>query len=93
MLPTALTNLYNTKHVFEVRSHTYYNCGDFESFTCTGVFPINDSTISDNDDTPEGSSSDLKPGLKRLVRGPKLTTPSKPYDGEKQEKVRCQFIV
>ena len=80
-----MTNLFNTKHVFEIRSHTYYNYGDFESFTCTGVFPINDSTLSENDDAPEDSSSNNKPGLKRLVRAPQLTTPCKPNDGKKRK--------
>ncbi|PWA34863.1 nucleic acid-binding, OB-fold protein [Artemisia annua] len=45
-LPNALTNLYNTKHVFEVKSYAYYNFGDFESFTCTSVSPSNGPTVS-----------------------------------------------
>ncbi|PWA66247.1 nucleic acid-binding, OB-fold protein [Artemisia annua] len=80
LLPNALTNLYNTKHVFEVKSHTYYNYEDFGSFTCTSVSPSNAPTVSELhdvtkvsvDDTPASSSSTLKSPMKRLVRGPEV---------------------
>ncbi|KAL6576662.1 hypothetical protein OROMI_010938 [Orobanche minor] len=48
VLPHALMNLYNTKHVFEIKSHTYYNYGEFESFICTKVFASNNSTVSES---------------------------------------------
>lgn len=88
-LPSVLTNQCNTKHVFEIKSHTYYNYGDFESFTCTGVFPTDEYAVSDVADAPDdsgdvppvASSTALKPELKRLVRSPQLTTPCKPDDG------------
>ncbi|KAL6547461.1 hypothetical protein OROMI_023182 [Orobanche minor] len=77
MLPHALMNLYNTKHLFEIKSHTYYNYGEFESFTCTKVFAYNNSTVSElpdmtevsDDDALDSSSNTHKSPLKRLVRG------------------------
>lgn len=72
--------------MFEIRSHTYYNYGDFESFTCTSVFPINNSTLSDNDDATEDSICNTEPGLKLLVKGPQLTTPCKPTEGKETKR-------
>ncbi|KAL6529080.1 hypothetical protein OROHE_014824 [Orobanche hederae] len=33
-LPQALTNIIGTSHTLELKSHTYYENGDYESFTC-----------------------------------------------------------
>ncbi|GJZ07317.1 hypothetical protein Tco_0541110 [Tanacetum coccineum] len=33
-LPPAILNLIGTTHVMEIKSHTYYEYGTFESFTC-----------------------------------------------------------
>ncbi|KAL6547418.1 hypothetical protein OROMI_023139 [Orobanche minor] len=93
MLPHALMNLYNTKHVFEIKSHTYYNYGEFESFTCTKVFASNNSTVSElpdmtevsDDDAPDSSSNTHKSLLKRLVRAPQVCTPSKASEQIKKE--------
>nr|GFC11294.1 hypothetical protein [Tanacetum cinerariifolium] len=38
-LPPALSNLIGTAHVMEIKSHTYYEYGTFESFTCWQILP------------------------------------------------------
>ncbi|GJS13239.1 replication protein A 70 kDa DNA-binding subunit C-like protein [Tanacetum coccineum] len=38
-LPTAIRNLIGTSHVLEIKSHTYYEYGTFESFTLWKVNP------------------------------------------------------
>ncbi|GKA85114.1 DNA helicase PIF1, ATP-dependent [Tanacetum coccineum] len=38
-LPTAIRNLVGTTHVLEIKSHTYYEYGSFESFTCWKINP------------------------------------------------------
>ncbi|KAL6529085.1 hypothetical protein OROHE_014829 [Orobanche hederae] len=36
-LPQALTNIIGTSHTLELKSHTYYEHGDYESFTCANI--------------------------------------------------------
>ncbi|KAL6507132.1 hypothetical protein OROHE_022031 [Orobanche hederae] len=94
VLPHALTNLFNTKHMFEVKSHTYYNYGEFESFTCSTISPTPTSAISDlheigkaSDECALDDNDNIhKSPMKRLVRGPKLCTPSKEAEPKKKEK-------
>ena len=38
-LPPQLTNLIGTTHVFEIKTHTYYNYGIFKSFICCAIDP------------------------------------------------------
>nr|GEU39852.1 ATP-dependent DNA helicase PIF1-like [Tanacetum cinerariifolium] len=38
-LPTTIRNLIGTTHVLEIKSHTYYEYGTFESFTCWKINP------------------------------------------------------
>ena len=92
VLPHTLMNLYNTKHMFEINSHAYYNYGEFESFTCTNIFPSNAFAVSElldvtevsEDDAPESSSSTHKSPQKRLVRGPQVSTQSKAAEPKKR---------
>lgn len=37
VLPPVLRELIGTKHVFEIKGHTYYQFGDYESFNCSQV--------------------------------------------------------
>ncbi|GKB65975.1 nucleic acid-binding, OB-fold protein [Tanacetum coccineum] len=77
ILPPALSNIIGTDHVMEIKSHTYYEYGTFESFTCWQIHPS--KGIKDN----VGSSSldavtDNQPHkLKSLTRNPSIATPSK----------------
>ncbi|GKE13440.1 hypothetical protein Tco_1416991 [Tanacetum coccineum] len=56
-LPPALSNLIGTAHVMEIKSHTYYEYGTFESFTCWQILPseeLEDIVGSSNlDDYPD----------------------------------------
>ncbi|GJV34719.1 retrovirus-related pol polyprotein from transposon TNT 1-94 [Tanacetum coccineum] len=51
--PTAIRNLIGTTHVLEIKSHTYYKYGTFESFTC---WKFNPSEMVD-----DGASSSTQP--------------------------------
>ncbi|KAJ0548059.1 putative nucleic acid-binding, replication factor A [Helianthus annuus] len=37
ILPSALEALIGTKHTFEIKSHTYYRYGEYESFNCVKI--------------------------------------------------------
>ena len=99
-LPAALTNTYGSVHVFEIKSHTYYNHAEYESFTCTGVFPVERPADSDvqqvsvvsDDLAPESSNSQPKASLKRLKKGPRLNTPTKYVECKKNNMYSFRFI-
>nr|GEW31126.1 54S ribosomal protein L19, mitochondrial [Tanacetum cinerariifolium] len=83
--PTAIRNLIGTTHVMELKSHTYYEYGSYESFTC---WKINSADLV----ADEASSSnqlitidDSEPSFKSLARQPSVCTPSKP-NKEKRKK-------
>nr|GEX98493.1 hypothetical protein [Tanacetum cinerariifolium] len=84
-LPTTIRNLIGTTHVLEIKSHTYYEYGTFESFTC---WKINPSEMVD-----DGASFSSQPlsadnpnlTMKRLSRHPSVYTPSK-HTKEKKKK-------
>lgn len=40
ILPPPLANLIGTTHVFEIKGHTYYDHGLFESFICSAIHPL-----------------------------------------------------
>ncbi|GJV08197.1 reverse transcriptase domain-containing protein [Tanacetum coccineum] len=86
-LPPALSNLIGTAHVMEIKSHTYYEYGTFESFTCWQILPsegIEDSVGSSNlDDYPDNQPQKLK----RIVRDPSIVTPSKPVEERKNPRM------
>ncbi|GKB44479.1 DNA helicase PIF1, ATP-dependent [Tanacetum coccineum] len=85
-LPTAIRNLIGTTHVMELKSHTYYEYGSYESFTC---WKINLADLVD-----DGASSsnqliivdDSEPSFKRLSRQPSMCTPSKPNEEKRKER-------
>ncbi|GJR53317.1 DNA helicase PIF1, ATP-dependent [Tanacetum coccineum] len=85
-LPTAITNLVGTTHVLELKSHTYYEYGTFESFTYWKVNPTpmvdegtSSSTVDENADTPS-------PTFKRLSWTPSVCTPSKGLEEKKKKR-------
>ncbi|KAJ0635989.1 hypothetical protein HanOQP8_Chr17g0656871 [Helianthus annuus] len=81
-LPSALDALIGTKHTFEIKSHTYYRYGEYESFNCSKIVgPAMDETdgsvnvvTSDLDGRPSASlkrDSNLPPptpGTRRKLR-------------------------
>ena len=88
-LPAALTNTYGSVHVFEIKSHTYYNHNEYESFTCTGVFPVDRTANSDL--APESSNSNPKATRKLHIKGPQLNTPSKPVESKNKNRYSFNF--
>ncbi|KAL6586368.1 hypothetical protein OROMI_001356 [Orobanche minor] len=89
-LPPAIANLIGTTHVFELKSHTYYEYGSFESFTCWKVDPLAatvESACSINapaETAPQGTS------FKRLVRQPSVPTPSKRMEVRKTKRAELE---
>ncbi|GJS23495.1 DNA helicase PIF1, ATP-dependent [Tanacetum coccineum] len=89
-LPAAIRNLIGTHHVLEIKSHTYYEYGTFESFTC---WKINLSEMVD-----DGASSSSQPlsadnltlAMKRLSRHPSVCTPSKPIEEQKKRRAELE---
>ncbi|GJW53524.1 hypothetical protein Tco_0097609 [Tanacetum coccineum] len=84
-LPTAIRNLIGTTHVMELKSHTYYEYGSYESFTCWKINPadlVDDGASSSNQLI---TVDDSEPSFKRLTRQPSVCTPSKPNE-EKSKK-------
>ncbi|GJW78265.1 DNA helicase PIF1, ATP-dependent [Tanacetum coccineum] len=79
-LPTAIRNLIGTTHVMELKSHTYYEYGSYESFTCWKINPadlVDDGASSSNQLI---TVNDSVPLLKKLTREPSMYTPSKPNE-------------
>nr|GEV09020.1 hypothetical protein [Tanacetum cinerariifolium] len=61
-LPTTIRNLVGMTHVLEIKSHTYYEYGSFESFTCWKINPSDPVDDDASSSTPtltadEASSS------------------------------------
>nr|GFC52724.1 hypothetical protein [Tanacetum cinerariifolium] len=79
-LPLALANIIGTTHTREMKSHTYYEHGTFESFTCWRIAPEEvvdvDSESSNMNTSPEVNITKVK----RLATKPFFTTPSQPIE-------------
>ncbi|GJY98273.1 replication protein A 70 kDa DNA-binding subunit C-like protein [Tanacetum coccineum] len=84
-LPTAIRNLIGTTHVLEIKSHTYYKYGTFESFTCWKINPSEMVDDGASSSTQPLSADNLIPSMKRLSRHPSVSTPSKPTKERKRE--------
>ncbi|GKE23435.1 nucleic acid-binding, OB-fold protein, partial [Tanacetum coccineum] len=79
-LPAALENIIGTTHTLELKSHTYYEHGTFESFTCWNLIPpetvVESAGSSTIDIVPDTSWSSGK----GLCKQPSVTTPLKPCE-------------
>ncbi|GKC48197.1 hypothetical protein Tco_1065919 [Tanacetum coccineum] len=86
-LPRALANIIGTMDTLELKSHTYYEHGTFESFTywkLTTAEEVEESAGSSNVD----AHVDVKiKKLKRLATHPSVATPSKPIEDRKKKRV------
>nr|GEW88215.1 hypothetical protein [Tanacetum cinerariifolium] len=79
-LPIAISNIIGTFHVLEIKSHTYYEYGTFESFTCWKVNlteGVDESIGSSTLDVEAGSHT---PKLKRMKQDLFIPNPSKPIE-------------
>ncbi|XP_021974575.1 uncharacterized protein LOC110869644 [Helianthus annuus] len=56
ILPSALESLIGTKHTFEIKSHTYYRYGEYESFNCAKIVGPG---LDDTDGNSKCVTSDL----------------------------------
>nr|GFA13133.1 hypothetical protein [Tanacetum cinerariifolium] len=89
-LPVALANIVRTSQTLELKSHTYYEHRNYESFTCWRIV---------TDDVVEGGSNsdmvavkaDFKaPEVKSLNKNPLLSTPYKPTEEKKHRSEKLE---
>ncbi|GJV47092.1 RNA-directed DNA polymerase, eukaryota [Tanacetum coccineum] len=77
-LPRPLANIIGTTQTLEIKSHTYYEHGMFESFTCWRIASKEvveeDVGLSNVNTTPDINIKQTK----RLTTKPTIATPSKP---------------
>ncbi|GJS41340.1 ATP-dependent DNA helicase PIF1-like protein [Tanacetum coccineum] len=69
-LPTALANIVGTSHTLELKSHTYYEHGNYESFTCWKVVTGEDVEEDATSATIVGNDASKASELKRLSKPP-----------------------
>lgn len=53
MLPRAIADIVGSTHTLEIKTHTYYEHGSFESFTCSAI-------CADQNDDDSASSSTVE---------------------------------
>nr|GFA40719.1 hypothetical protein [Tanacetum cinerariifolium] len=59
-LPLALANIIGTTHTLEMKSHTYYKHGTFESFTCWRIAPEEVVDVDSESSNMHTSTEELK---------------------------------
>ncbi|KAL6549107.1 hypothetical protein OROHE_008952 [Orobanche hederae] len=89
-LPPAIANLIGTTHVFELKSHTYYEYGSFESFTCWKVDPLAASVESACSSNAPAETAAPGTSFKRLVKQPSVPTPSKCTEVRKTKRAELE---
>ncbi|KAL6577819.1 hypothetical protein OROMI_010147 [Orobanche minor] len=89
-LPQALTNIIGTSHTLELKSHTYYEHGDYESFTCWYICAPESVDESAGSSTVNAGADIGKPNLKRLSKSPSLSTPSEPPKDRRKKSIAIE---
>ena len=84
-LPQALTNIIGTSHIFEIKSHTYYEHGTYESFTCWQICEPLPSVETASTNNVIAIADVEKPALKILTEDPPLCTPLKISEGKRRQ--------
>ena len=90
-LPRPITALIGTSHIFELKSHTYYEHGTYESFTCWKITQaygaLTCSSTPQTETASSGSASPLMKKLskKRLSNDPTVSTPLKSVEEKKKK--------
>ncbi|GJU35296.1 reverse transcriptase domain-containing protein [Tanacetum coccineum] len=69
-LPPTLANLIGTTHTLKIKSHTYYEYGTFESFTCWIILLTEGVVESASSSTLDAEAATKSPKLKSLSRDP-----------------------
>ncbi|KAL6527601.1 hypothetical protein OROMI_029412 [Orobanche minor] len=86
-LPHALSNIIGTSQMLELKSHTYYEHGQYESFTCWNICaaePLNENTCSGSVTASTDAGRRI---LKRLSSAPSVSTPSKPSEDKRKKSI------
>ncbi|GKC38270.1 replication protein A 70 kDa DNA-binding subunit C-like protein, partial [Tanacetum coccineum] len=81
-----LKNLIGTTHVLEIKSHTYYEYGTFESFNCLKINPNTSAEDDASSSTPAVTANDAEPSMKIATKPPTVCTPLKPNEEKKQKR-------
>ncbi|GJT76115.1 uncharacterized protein Tco_1042840 [Tanacetum coccineum] len=84
-LPLAIRNLIGTTHVLEIKSHTYYVYGTFESFKCRKINPSETAEDDASSSTPAVTANDAELSMKIVTKPPTVCTPLKPNEERKQK--------
>ncbi|GJY51338.1 DNA helicase PIF1, ATP-dependent [Tanacetum coccineum] len=83
-LPLAIRNLIGTTHVLEIKSHTYYEYGTFESFNCWNINPSEIAEDDDSSSTPAVTANNAELSEKIVTKSPTVCTPLKTIKARKQ---------
>ncbi|KAL6505937.1 hypothetical protein OROHE_023316 [Orobanche hederae] len=86
----ALTSIIDTSHTLELKSYTYYEHGDYESFTCWYICAPEAVDESAGSSTVSAGADIGKPKLKRLSRSPSVSTPSEPSKDKRKKSVAIE---
>nr|GEW19182.1 hypothetical protein [Tanacetum cinerariifolium] len=82
-LPPTLTNTICPSHTLELKSHTYYEHGTFESFTCWKMHSSALAVESACSSTLDAITNPHTSLGKRLCKDPYISTPLKPSEEKK----------
>ncbi|GJT77165.1 hypothetical protein Tco_1043890 [Tanacetum coccineum] len=77
-LPPAISNVIGITQTMKIKSHSYYEYGIFESFTCWQLNPEEGGDDSVGSNTLDALADVQSPWLNRLVHAPSIATPFKP---------------
>ncbi|GKD79700.1 nucleic acid-binding, OB-fold protein [Tanacetum coccineum] len=80
----ALTNIIGSTHTLELKSHTYYEHGTFESFTCWKLHSIEAAVKSAGSSIIDATTNARRSSRKRLCMHPFVLTPLKPSEEKKR---------
>nr|GEW28431.1 ATP-dependent DNA helicase PIF1-like [Tanacetum cinerariifolium] len=85
-LPIALANIVGISHTLELKSHMYYEHGNYESFTCWKVVKGEDVEEGASSATVAANDASKASKLKRLSKPLAVATPSKLGEEKKQRR-------
>nr|GEZ24267.1 putative PIF1 DNA helicase/replication protein A1-like protein [Tanacetum cinerariifolium] len=84
-LLVAIRHLIGADHVLEIKSHTYYEYGSFESFNCWKIIPNASAKDGASSNTAALTVNDVEWPVKIVTKAPTVCTPLKPNEGKKQK--------
>nr|GEZ60713.1 hypothetical protein [Tanacetum cinerariifolium] len=84
-LPVAIRNVIGTDHVLEIKSHTYYEYGSFESFNYWKIIPNASAEDGASSSTTAMTANDVESSMKIVTKPPTVCTPLKPNEKKKQK--------